>query len=141
MANEVTYWNLANSNLAVGPKFDRVRGQSDEGVTITPLYDEGGIMTGNQGDSMLWSKTLAGYDITVSVLPASRAIKTLLLASQGGPAPLKFVNGEYDIFGVYTIKNRGEVSSVGGNPRSIVLSVALIKDSIEAPGVVVQKGS
>lgn len=137
---EVTHRNLANARLLVGAtpaQLTRVRGMSTDGVTISPAGDEGGVMTGVQGDSMSWQAVLGAYTITVSSLPASRAIKTILQAAAAGVAYYQYVDGQYNIGGTFVLQNRGDVTMTNA-PRVLTLACTTIKNSDEAVGEVVQ---
>lgn len=137
---EITNRNLANSRLMVGQtlaQLERVRGTSAEGITIAPVQDVGGIMTGTQGDSMVWSMPEAAKIITVNSLPASRAIEKIQNAASNGPGAFSYDDGEYSIGGTFVIQNSGDVTSTN-NPRAIVMACALVKNSTKAVGDVVQ---
>lgn len=137
---EVTHRNLANARLLVGAtpaQLTRVRGMSTDGVTISPAGDEGGVMTGVQGDSMSWQGVLGAYNITVSSLQASRAIKRILSAVKSGAAFYQYVDGDYNINGTFVIQNRGDVTMTTA-PRVITLACTVIGNSDEAVGEVVQ---
>lgn len=131
--SQILIAQLNAAKFFVGPDLTRLMGAGDDYFEITQSSDIGSGIGGIQGDVMLTNRIQNLYNASLTLIPASGAVGTLLsLAALGAEFPVKVNFNDFEFVGVAIVQNVGAwAASLGATSRTITLLMAYQSGNIE----------
>ncbi len=127
--SQITVAQLNAAKIFVGADLDRLEGAAEDFFSIELGSDVGSAVDGIHGDVMLIVRQQNRYNASITLIPASDAVKKLLrLTALGVEFLFKCSFNDFNFTGVAIVQNPGAwVASLASGPR--VMTLILVRQS------------